>query len=246
MRYARVFASVPLIVAASTLPASADAVFLKDAGVLSGRVLSRTPTSVEIEIAAGTVTIPMDRIERIEEGRTILDEYDERVAALAPRDREAWLDLARWASAQGLASQARQAYEHVVSIAPNDAEANRALGKVELDGRWVTEEESYRARGFVQFEGEWVTREERQRILRERAEREQLERILVASDERVREAEARTREAEARAAEAEAAVREFGQVEGIPLWWVWGPGPVVWPSGPVIGSSWPPRPRCCR
>lgn len=245
MRYARVVAGAPLIVAAAALPASADAVFLRDAGVLSGRVLSRTPTSVEIEIAAGTVTIPMDRIERIEEGFTILDEYDERAAALAPRDHKGWLDLARWASAHGLASQARRAYEHVLTVAPDDAEANRAVGRVELDGRWVSEAESYRVRGYVRFENTWVTPEERQRILNERAEREQMERILVASDERVREAEAQAREAEARAAEAEAAASAHGQVEGIPLWWVWGPGPVVWPSGPVVGSRCPPRTRTC-
>lgn len=242
----RTIAGVALMVAAMAGHAGADEVFLKEGGVLSGRVVNRTEAAVEIEIAAGRMSIPAAIVERIEEGRSVLDEYDDRRKALRPRDRAGWLALARWASGQGLARQARQAYEHVLTIAPNDPEANRALGRVEVDGRWMTVEESYRARGYVPFEGTWVTPEEKNRILRERAEREQLERVLVAADARVRDAEARAREAEMRAAEAEMALSSVTQVEGIPLWWVWGPGPVVWPSGPVVGSTWPRSRYACR
>ena len=53
-------------------------------------------------------------------------------------------------------------------IAPEDPEANRAVGRVELDGRWVTEEEAYRARGYVDFEGQWMTPAEQDAILRSR------------------------------------------------------------------------------
>ena len=28
---------------------------------------------------------------------------------------------------------------------------------MQVDGRWLTEEESYRARGFVKYDGEWMT-----------------------------------------------------------------------------------------
>jgi pyruvate formate lyase activating enzyme len=41
-------------------------------------------------------------------------------------------------------------------------------------------------------------------------------------------------------AEAEAAAAEPAQ-DGIPLWWGWGPGPVLWPSQPVSGPSWVTR-----
>ena len=58
---------------------------------------------------------------------------------------------------QGLSTQSRQAYEKVLSTAPDDAEAREALGFVQLGGRWLTEEESYRARGFVKVDGEWLT-----------------------------------------------------------------------------------------
>jgi hypothetical protein len=207
------------------LPAAlhADDVFLKGAGQVSGRILSRTATSLEIDVGAGTVTVPLDRVERIQEGRSALDDYHDRASRLSAGDGEGWLALARWASGQGLATQAEQAYRKVLAMAPDDAEANQALGRVQLGGRWVTEEESYRARGYVEFEGDWVTPAEQQAILKTReAEQRQRE-----SEARAQEAEARASEAEARAKEAEAARQESAQ--GAPLYWGgFGPGPVAW------------------
>ena len=43
--------------------------------------------------------------------------------------------------------------------------ANKALGMVQLNGRWVTQEESYQAQGYVQFEGKWMTPAEQQSIV---------------------------------------------------------------------------------
>jgi hypothetical protein len=197
---------------------------------------------VEVDVGAGLVSVRMESVARIERERSKLDEFDERTATLGTRDREGWLALGRWASAQGLGKQARQAYEHVLSFAPSDPEANRALGRVELDGRWVPEDEAYAARGYVRFEGEWVTPAERQAILDERAAQAEADRRQVENDARVRDAELRAEEAEARAAEAEQRAAEAEQaVVGIPLWWgAWGPGPPVWP--PNVLPPHPPRP----
>jgi hypothetical protein len=220
--------------------ASADDVYLKGGGRISGRITKQTDAMVEVDVGAGLVSVRMESVARIEKGRSRLDDFDERAAALGARDREGWLALGRWASAQGLGTQARQAYEHVLSFAPSDPEANRALGRVQLDGRWVPEDEAYEARGYVRFEGEWVTPAERQTIRDERAAAAEAERRQVENDARVRDAELRAEEAEARAAEAEerAAQAEQGVV-GVPLWWgAWGPGPPVWPPVPPH----PPRP----
>jgi hypothetical protein len=127
----------------------------------------------------------------------------------------------------------------VLATAPDDPEANRALGQVSVGGRWMTEEESYRTRGYVELEDELMTPAERDVLLRERAA--EADRRQVASEARAREAEASAREAEARAAEAVAAEQPQ---DGIPLWWGWGPGPVGWPSPPVSRPSRPvARPR---
>jgi translation initiation factor IF-2 len=103
---------------------------------------------------------------------------------------------------------------------------------VELNGRWMSEDEAYKAQGYVQFEGDWITPAEHEAILRQRAAEDARERDEREADRRVREAEAKAAEAEARAREAEAQSQQQG--EGIPLWYGWGVGPAYWPAGPVV------------
>jgi hypothetical protein len=223
------------------LPAAAsraDEVYLKGGGKVSGRVVQHTATSVEVDVGAGKITVPADRVLRIEERRSPLDDYYDRSGGLAATDVAGWRALGQWASDQGLSSQAREAYTRVLAVAPDDPEANRALGRVSVGGRWMTEEESYRARGYVELDGDWMTPAERDAILRGREAEAEADRRRVESEARVKDAEARAREADARAAKAEAEAAAQA-ADGIPLWWGWGPGPVLWPSQPVSG---PPRP----
>jgi len=218
----------------------ADDVILKGGGKVSGRILSRTATSVEVDVGAGTVTIPMTSVVRIDVRRSVLDDYYERAGALSPDDLDGWLRLAKWASSQGLGTQARTAYERVLAVDAGNVEANQALGRVQLDGRWVTEEESYRARGYVQFEGEWMTPAEQEAILKQRAASDQAELARLDAEQRAQEAEARAAEAEARAREAESAVPGNA---GYPMYWGgWGPGPAVWPSQPIAPPARPTQP----
>jgi hypothetical protein len=128
----------------SCTAASADEVYLKGGGRVSGRILQRTATSVEIDVGAGTIAVPASRVERIEEGQGALDVYYERAGALDPKDREGWAALGRWASDKGLTTQSREAYRRVLAADPADAEANQALGNVQVNGRWMTEEEALR------------------------------------------------------------------------------------------------------
>ncbi len=199
----------------------ADVVFLKHGAQIEGRVVQRTESSVEIDIGAGSLTLPMASVDRIEEGRSPLDDYDDRVASLDDNDRDGWLALARWASRAGLGTQSLRAYRHVLALDPNHPEANQALGRVQFEGQWMSEDDAYRARGYVQFEGRWVTPEERESVLRRReADRD-------AALARAQAAEAEARQAEARAREAEA---RNEQNYGVPLYWSsWGPGPSTWP-----------------
>jgi len=221
-----------LLVGASAA-SRADVVFLQSGGKLEGRIVESTETSVKIDIGAGSFTLPMTSVDRIEEGRSPLDDYDERAGALSANDRDGWLELARWASGVGLGTQSRWAYEHVLMIAPEDPEANRAVGRVELDGRWVTAEEAYRARGYVDFEGQWMTPAEQDAILRSReADRAKAQARAQTADVQARKADAQAREAEARARETEAQAQQ--STAGIPLYWgTWGPGPQAWPSNPL-------------
>jgi hypothetical protein len=224
---------VALLVAAS-LPAaiSADEVFLKGGGRLSGKITSRTATSVEVDVGAGKIAVPASTVLRIEEGRSPLHEYEDRAAQLAAGDVDGWVALGDWAKSRG---------HRALAASPLDARANAALGNVQVGGRWMSEEESYKVKGFVQFEGDWMTPGEQQALQRERAAEDARDREQLANESRVREAEARAQEAEARAREAEAQQSS----DGIPLWYAWGGGPVYWPSGPNVTPPSRPinRPR---
>jgi hypothetical protein len=221
-----------LFLVAVLLPAAApaDEVFLKGGGQLSGRIISRSATTVEVDVGAGRIGVPASSVLRIEEGRSALQEYEERAGRLAAGDVEGWVALAQWAESRGLGTQAREAYHRALAVSPDDPRANAALGNVQVNGRWVSEDESYRARGYVQYEGEWITPAEHEAILRESAAEDARDRERREAESRVREAEARAEEAEARAREAEAEQAS----EGIPLWYGWGAGPAYWPTGPVV------------
>src|SRR5512143_1952011 len=131
--------------------AAADEVYLKGGGQLSGRIVSRSATTIEVDVGAGRIGVPASSVVRIEEGRSALQEYEERALHLAPGDVEGWLALGEWASARGLSTQAREAYHRVLAVSPEEPRANAALGNVQLDGHWMSEDESYRARGFVWY-----------------------------------------------------------------------------------------------
>jgi len=217
------------LLALVTMPASADDVILKGGGKVSGRILSRTETSVEVDVGAGTVTVSMSSVVRIDEKRSTLDEYYDRAAKVSAGDAAGWVQVGQWASSQGLGTQARTAYENALRADPGNVEANQGLGRVQLDGRWVSADESYQARGYVQFENEWMTPAERDAILKQRDAEHAAELAKVDAERRAQD------EAAARAREAEAAAVVPGNA-GYPMYWggYWGPGPPVWPSQPIV------------
>jgi hypothetical protein len=232
--------AITLLATALVGAASADDVFLRGGGRLTGVIVERTGDTVVVETGPGRVTLSLSRVERIVEGRSALEGYRERAAAVAPGDAQGWADLARWASERDLLTQSREAWQRALAADPTLPEANAALGRVQLDGVWMGTDDAYRARGYVEFEGRWVTPAEHEALVRERAFEEETERQRREAELRVREAEARAREAEARAREAEAAAQQQGVDEGIPLWWGWG-----WGGGgylPPVGT-WPPESR---
>jgi hypothetical protein len=146
--------------------------------------------------------LPRESILRIEEGSSVLDEYDAKRAALDDSDTAGWLALGDWASANDLGNQAKAAYLRVLAKDPGNTRANTALGNVNVDGRWMSEDDAYAAKGFVKFEGRWLTPEDKALIESER-------RLQAAADAEAdaQKAEARALQAEARARQAEADAR---------------------------------------
>jgi hypothetical protein len=219
-----------VVIALAAAPVFADEVILKGGGRFSGQIVEQTDDSVTVDIGGGVLTAPMSSVVRIEKGVSPLQEYRTRAAAIPADDAEAWRELAQWAQKQALSTQAWDAWSKVVTILPDDEEANRALGRVQLDGRWVTEEESYRARGYVKFEGNWMTPAERQKILDERRTRAQQEQR--ENDAKIQ-AEQDAEKAQQNAEFERRSKRYDNLPEYDPSSWGWGAGPSYWPTAVV-------------
>ena len=219
-----------LLIALAAVTAFADDVYLRGGGQITGEIVTRSEDSVTVDIGGGaTITARMSSIVSIEEGISPLQEYRDRAGNISAGDAEAWRELAQWATGQMLASQASKAYHEVIAILPDDEGANRALGRVRLGGKWVTEQESYLARGYVEFDGEWMTPAERKTILVNRRGREEAARQanLAAIEEIEAEQEA---ERERDAAERREVRNDNLPGLGDPVFWGWGGGPTSWPQ----------------
>jgi hypothetical protein len=201
------------------VPVSADEVFLKSGGRISGIVVEQSATRIVLQTGPGTVALPRTSVDHVVQQQSALQIFDERAARLHPSDREGLLDLALWARDQGLETRARETFLRLLSIDPGNALALAGVGRVWMNNRWLTEEEAHIARGDVRFEGSWMSREEREDRIREQSERRADDRARRESDARVAEADARAREAEAAARRAEA-----DSSGGIPYGWVAGGG----------------------
>jgi hypothetical protein len=198
--------------------------------------------TVVLVVGPGRVRLGAANVLRIERGRTPLTVYRDRASRLDAGDVQGWLDLGFWAHEAGLATQSKEAFERVLQIDPRNASANAALGRVELNGRYVSQEESYRQQGFVQHRGQWVSPAQLDAELRAEAAEAEASALRREGEIRVREAEARARiaEAEARRAEADAENAEDFE-DGIPLWWgTGGPAFVEPPFLPPPDVSLPP------
>lgn len=221
-----------LVVAALGPPLSAHAeqVLLKNGGRISGILVERSATHVVLQIGPGQVKLPLASVERVVLGRSALAVFAERAERLASSDKSGWLELGLWARDAGLDTQARECFERVLALDPQNPIAQASLGNVLLNGRWLSQEQAYRARGYVRFEGSWMLPEERDEFLRDRAARREEARARAEAEARIQEAEARARAAEAAAREAEAAASY-----GIPVGYGYGYAPYgVAIGGPPI------------
>jgi hypothetical protein len=206
--------------------ASADEVWLKGGGRIVGEVMERRADSVLVDVGPGTVTLPMARVDRIVSSSSRLTEFRNRAARLNPQDVQGWLALAAWADQSDMRTQAREAWERVVSIDPRNSVAHRALGNQWQGGRWMARDDAMRAQGLVEFEGQWITPSEREARLRLDAAEALAQRENALADARVAEAEAR-----AHAAEVDAGRAEEGYGDGgIPFF------PYAYGSAVVVGS----------
>lgn len=218
---------VGLILGSLPGEARADVLHLSGGGRLEGILIEESPARVTLEVSTGRVTLPRATVVRIERTESALATFRARLATLPSGDLEALVDLARFASAHGLSSEARDAWTSVLTLDPANAEGHRALGHVVFAGSWMERDEAFRAQGLVSFEGRWMTPAEQESLLRDRERRGDDDRRVAEARRATREAEERARRAEA---EAERARSEAARATANSPW---GYGGRVLVAGPV-------------
>ncbi|MDP6386635.1 MAG: hypothetical protein QGI93_10625 [Planctomycetota bacterium] len=172
----RTLLSSVLLLAALALTvgtASADLILLKDGRRFEGTILKETATEVLFETRFGELKFPRSEISRLERGLTPSQEFNQRWKDC--KSANDYFVLGQWAAKKQLRADMRRAMKKVVSFEPDHAGANKALGLVPYNGRWVKPEErerlkakdhseDMRQRGLVQHEGEWVTLAEKKHL----------------------------------------------------------------------------------
>jgi hypothetical protein len=154
-------------------PLLADDVYLKNGRSFTDVVADVGASQVRIQLPGGTISLPRGAVDRVEKSTSNFTEFLGRKEELQRQDAAAhgerhaapWLDLARWARANGLSQGAREAGLEAAMIDPRQpglASVLRPFGYVyeERLDRWISYDDSMRLHGFVQEDGQWVSREE--------------------------------------------------------------------------------------
>ncbi len=163
--------------------ASADTVRLRTGGTIEG-IARDTGETIVVETQYGTMEVGKELVSSVEWKRTPITEHKERASLLPGTDWEGWLALGRWADGQGLEALAKEDYERVIEIDPENPSARAALGHEKVGGRWMTRDEAMAARGHVRFEGVWMTPEAAAAAKAQR-EQQEAERRVVEEQWRV-------------------------------------------------------------
>lgn len=188
----RLALSAVLLVVVATFPAAADDVHLTNGNSFEGVVAEVEGAEVRIRLPHGELSLPLSKVARIERESSPLESYLERKRRLLERETagaEDWLELARWAEAQGLRHAAK---ESAVAAARQKPQLERLEGLMERLGyvyepdlgRWLSRDEYLRSKGWVFSGGRWLSPEQQKALRIERIEHLAL---LEAERERRRE-----------------------------------------------------------
>jgi hypothetical protein len=151
-------------------PALADVVTLTDGSKREGKVVRENDQEVVLQVTQGRlsaeITFKREEVKSIERGATaaeqVLAEAERRKAALQDKDAAGWLGYAQWLDRQnGFSRDAREAWEKVLKLDPENILARARLGHQKVGGKWLTEEEAMIAQGLVLVGGRWVKPEDR-------------------------------------------------------------------------------------
>lgn len=137
------FALVALFVL-TVIPAAlaADVLHMKDGSVRKGKIVEETATTIVLETFGTRFTIQKSEVDRVErDQKTPRQVFQEKYSKVDKKDPLELLALADWCKENGLEDRARQLFQMVIKIEPDNQEAREGLGHTRVEGKWLTPEE---------------------------------------------------------------------------------------------------------
>ncbi|MEM7164359.1 MAG: hypothetical protein AAF581_02790 [Planctomycetota bacterium] len=151
-------------IATGVSTAVADEIHLHGGRTVSGKVVQEAEDNngvVVVQLASGgLVRIPVADVARIERGLAPREEFAAREKALPRGSSTATYQLATWARKNGLRSESERLLWRVLDLYPQHRQAREALGFRRLGALWLTEDDYQRATGKIQLDGKWLTRQQ--------------------------------------------------------------------------------------
>ncbi len=151
--------------------ASADEVLLVDGGKIVGKA-TRVGDEVVVTTPHGETRVKADAVKSITVGRTVWDDYADKLKALDAKDAAAQVALGDWCKEHGLGVESQTHWKKALAVDPDQADARKRLGFIRYDDKWLTVDDYYKARGFVKVDGEWISADNARRRDAAKAERE--------------------------------------------------------------------------
>lgn len=117
-------------------PALADRLTLKDGRTFEGTV-RQTETEVFVDMAYGTLSFRAADVAAIERKPTVLDEFKQQLEKIDRTRPEDLVQVAQWARARELHTQADELLRQVIALDADHAAARRLLGFIKIDQKWL-------------------------------------------------------------------------------------------------------------
>ncbi len=141
----------------------AEVFVLANGGRITGELLNRQENPRKqyiVKVAGeGQITLAASQVDQVLKRRPEEDEY-EKIRPAYPDTIEGQWALAEWCRQKRLPIERETHLKRIIELDPNQIDARRALGYVQIDGQWTTRDELMIERGYKRYKNRWMLSQE--------------------------------------------------------------------------------------
>ncbi len=150
---------MPVLVLNAGFACRAEVFVLANGGRIAGELLNRQESPRKqyiVKVAGeGEITLAASQVEQVLKRRPEEEEYDRIRPTYADTVEGQWA-LAEWCRQKHLPVERETLLKRIIELDPNQIDARRALGYIQIDGKWVTRDEAMIEQGYVLYKGHWI------------------------------------------------------------------------------------------